>query len=169
MCENYRRLLADGREIFQQLRLIGPGIRMDRANHCPAVADRISDYLRDGRAANSVIDGGHEFRIPDSVSWRRLGINAIGRGLRDCNHVVVRATRSEEQQQPTEDGQPGRTEHHYFVLFRLDGTLYVADPFFHPTPSGDIQRYNRGLVYESLHVASNYDVAIVNMFDPTLI
>lgn len=167
MCENYRALLARGTEIFRQLRLIGPGIRMDMANHCPAVADRISDYLRSGEAANTVIDGGHEFRIPDTVTWRRMGINAIGRGIADCSHVVVRATRSDEQQAPTEDGRPGRTEHHYFVLFRLDGVLYVADPFFADEPSAEVDRYNRGLVYQHLHVARGYDVTIVDMFDPT--
>ncbi len=162
MCEHYHALLTRRTEIFRQLNLSGPGGRYDTMAHCPAVADRISDYLRNGQAANSVIDGGHEFRIPDTVRWRRMGINQIGRDIRDCHHAVVRATRSVQQQDDN-----NLSAFHFFVLFRLDGTLYVADPFFAPAPSADLEHYRRGLIYQHLDVASaNYDVQVVDMFDP---
>ena len=154
-CENYSRLVREYETIMSE---ITSGVSRGSAVHCPATADAVNDFLRTGDVHRVTADGLTEFRHPDTVRFNTRPLAEIAHGIENCQHRVVRAVRTAEQM-----SQGGLTQHHYFVLFRYNSELYVADAFGEPILTTNVSGYLSTLVADSLQLASrNYDIEEVD-------
>lgn len=160
-CDHYRRLVNEREQLLRQICPVEP---TPAALHCPAAADRLSDFLTSGSYVPVQADGMSEFRIPSSVSYDPRRFAAIGRGIADCSHVVVRAVRSDAQME-----RDGNSRHHYCVLFRYEGVLYVGDAFSREvTP--ELNRYLERLAASRFEVVSpDFDVTVADPLNDPLI
>jgi hypothetical protein len=108
-------------ERMSLLQQINPNAHPEDAN-CPETADAVNDFFNSGqvrpvRTASATA----RFVFPPGLRWTPATLNNLGGGLSNCSHVVVRGRRNPAVQ--------GVTPEHYFVVFKVDNVIWVADAY----------------------------------------
>lgn len=151
-CAPYRQMVRQGEALLQH---INPHAQPEDAN-CPETADAVNDFfnsarVRTVRTASPTAD----FNFTSDLGWTNVRLNDLVGRLADCTHVVVRGIRNPPVQ--------GVTPEHYFVVFKVDNVVWVADAF-NPILTRDVQGYVNSERMTRFEIPSRgeYDVDISN-------
>ncbi|WP_393932229.1 hypothetical protein [Yoonia sp. R2-816] len=118
MCEAYRRLVRTPMAIFRE---INPN-RTNNPAICPETADALGDFLNsDDVRPIRTRSNSATFHISARGRWQPVSYGRIGHGLANCSHDVIESTRHGDQRYPN----------HYFIVFRVDNRIHIADAFTH--------------------------------------
>lgn len=154
-CSFYQRLVTERQGLLSQ---INPNNHPENAN-CPETADAVNDFLNTGRIRQvRTASSTASFVFPPGVTFiRTSNIHQTATNLPNCSHVVVKGIRGRGRAQTT-------ALEHYFVIFKCNHVVYVADAYTLELVHG-VQAYINAEVENNrmrdFFIASqNYDVTI---------
>ena len=127
-CDRYRQLVRQGDALLHR---INPSANQADAN-CPETADAVNDFLNSGQIRRvRTASGSASYQFPQHTRWTNINLIRTANGLRNCSHIVVRGLRA---------AGATATAEHYFVVFRVDNVVWVADAYTWELTRG-VQQY----------------------------